>query len=108
MLETAREVARLGIDSVKIHNLYAVRHTPLGEDVLAGRVQLMERDEYISTLIDFLELLPPTMIVERISGDAPKDFLIAPSWCLDKPGVILALQHEFERRQTWQGRRFSP
>ncbi len=104
MMQTAREVARLKIDSVKLHNLYAVKETPLGAEVIAGKVRLMERDDYIRTLVDFLELLPPTIVVERISGDAPKDFLIGPAWCLNKPDVILALDQEFERRNTWQGR----
>ncbi|MFM7739712.1 MAG: TIGR01212 family radical SAM protein [Planctomycetota bacterium] len=104
MLETAREVARLKLDDVKIHNLYAVDGTPLADQVRRGEVTLMERDEYLTTLVDFLELLPPEMIVERVSGDAPVSFFIGPSWCLDKPAVLLALQAEFERRNTWQGR----
>jgi radical SAM protein (TIGR01212 family) len=104
MMQTAEEVGRLGVDSVKIHNLYAVRDTPLGGDVAAGRVTLMERDDYVRTLVDFLERLPPQTIVERISGDAPKDYFIGPSWCLNKPDVIQALQQEFSRRNTWQGR----
>ncbi|MFN5322254.1 MAG: TIGR01212 family radical SAM protein [Planctomycetota bacterium] len=106
MLETAREVARLRLDDVKIHNLYAVEHTPLAEQVRRGEVQLMGRDEYLSTLVDFLELLPPEMIVERVSGDAPESYFLGPSWCLDKPAVLLALQAELERRDTWQGRLF--
>jgi radical SAM protein (TIGR01212 family) len=105
MLATARELARLGIDAVKIHNLYAVKHTPLGEDVLAGRVTLMERDEYIRTLVDFLELMPPNVLVERITGDAPPDYLIAPAWCLDKHALQAAIAAEFNRRDTWQGRK---
>lgn len=104
MLETAREVARLKLDDVKIHNLYAVDHTPLAEQVRRGEVRLMERDEYLATLVDFLELLPPEMIVERVSGDAPESYFIGPSWCLDKPAVLLALQAEMERRDSWQGR----
>jgi radical SAM protein (TIGR01212 family) len=108
MLETAKEIARLQVDSVKIHNLYAVRGTPLGEDVAQGKVHLMDRDAYIRTLVDFLELLPPTMVVERISVDGPPDYLIGPSWCLDKPNVIKALDAEFQRRNTWQGRLYSP
>ena len=107
MLETAREVGRLGVNSVKIHNLYAVRNTPLGEQVLRGEVQLMERDEYISTLVDFLELLPPDIVVERISGDAPGDYFIGPSWCLDKPLVLKALNEEMQRRGSYQGSRFA-
>jgi radical SAM protein (TIGR01212 family) len=104
MMATAREVARLGVDSIKLHNLYAVRDTPLAADVAAGRVPLMGRDEYVRTLVDFLECLPPAMIVERISGDAPPDHLVGPAWCLNKPDVIQALHREFEQRDTWQGR----
>jgi uncharacterized protein len=105
MLATAREVARLKPDSVKIHNLYAVKDTPLAEQVARGEVTLIGRDDYIHTLVDFLELLPREMIVERISGDAPPDYFIGPTWCLDKPGVLLALRAEMERRDTWQGKR---
>jgi radical SAM protein (TIGR01212 family) len=107
MMATAREVARLPIDAVKIHNLYAVRNTPLAEQLARQEVRLMTRDEYVRTLVDFLERLPPTMVVERISGDAPPDYFVAPSWCLDKPAVLRALRQEFERRDTFQGRKFS-
>lgn len=107
MLATAREMARLKVDAIKIHNLYAVEGTLLGEQVRRGEVTLMERDDYVRTLVDFLELLPPQMIVERISGDAPPDYFIAPSWCLDKPDIRRAVAHEFERRDTWQGRRLA-
>jgi radical SAM protein (TIGR01212 family) len=106
MLATAREIARLRLDAVKLHNLYAVRHTPLAEQVAAGQVKLMEREEYIRTVVDFLELLPPECVVERVHGDAPPDYLIAPAWCLDRNGVRAALEHEFERRDTWQGAKY--
>jgi radical SAM protein (TIGR01212 family) len=105
MLATARELARLGVDAVKIHNLYAVRNTPLADEVARGEVILMERDEYIATLVDFLELLPPTTLIERISGEAPPKYFIGPAWSLDKPAIRTALQCEFERRDTWQGKR---
>lgn len=104
MLATAHELARLSIDSVKIHNLYAVKHTPLADWVLSGEVKLMDRDEYVRTLVDFLEHLPAGCLVERISGDAPPDYLVGPAWCLDKPALRLALDAEFTRRDTWQGR----
>ncbi|MEX2092050.1 MAG: TIGR01212 family radical SAM protein [Pirellulales bacterium] len=105
MLATAREVGRLGLDAVKIHNLYCVKDTPLADQVVRGEVRLMERAEYVRTLVDFIELLPPTMVVDRISGDAPPDYFIGPSWCLDKPAVKAAVLAEFARRGTWQGRR---
>jgi uncharacterized protein len=103
MLATARELARLNVDAVKIHNLYCVKNTPLADQVASGEVRLMERDEYVQTAVDFIELLPPTMIVDRISGDAPPDYFVGPSWCLDKPAVKAAIWAEFARRQTFQG-----
>jgi radical SAM protein (TIGR01212 family) len=107
MLATAREIARLGLDAVKIHNLYAVKRTPLADQVERGEVTLMGRDDYIAALVDFLELLSPDMIVERISGDAPPDYFVGPTWCIDKPGVLRALNAELARRDTWQGRLYS-
>ncbi len=107
MLATAREVARLRIDSVKLHNLYAVKGTPLADWVAEGKVALLERDEYVRTVVDFLELLPPECVVERLSGDAPPEYLVGPAWCLDKPGIRAALDAEFRRRDTWQGRKYA-
>jgi radical SAM protein (TIGR01212 family) len=104
MMATARELGRLGVDAVKIHNLYCVKNTPLADQVASGEVRLMERPEYVRTLVDFIELLPATMIVDRISGDAPPDYFIGPSWCLDKPAVRTAVLAEFARRGTWQGK----
>ena len=106
MLATAHELARVNIDAVKLHNLYCVKNTKLAEQVEAGEVELMGRDDYVRTVVDFLELLPPTMVVERISGDAPPDYFVGPSWCLDKPAVKLAIEAEFERRDTWQGKKY--
>jgi len=105
MLATAREVARLKLDAVKIHNLYAVKNTPLVDQIESGDVRLMERAEYIDVVVDFLEQIPPNCIVERISGDAPPDYFVGPAWCLDKPAVKMAIEQELESRNTYQGRR---
>ena len=104
ILATAHELARLRVDSVKLHNLYAVKHTPLAEWVESGQVRLMDRDEYVERVVDVLEVLPPSCLVERVGGDAPPKYLVGPAWCLDKPALRAALDAEFERRDTWQGR----
>ncbi|MCA9138796.1 MAG: TIGR01212 family radical SAM protein [Planctomycetales bacterium] len=108
MMETADEVARLGFDAIKLHNLYAVQGTPLGEQVSAGNVQMMQRNDYVSTLVDFLERIPPTTVVERISGDAPPKYLIAPQWCLEKSSLKRQIESEFKTRGTQQGARYKP
>jgi radical SAM protein (TIGR01212 family) len=107
MLATARELARVNIDAVKIHNLYCVKNTRLADQVAAREVTLMGQDDYVQTVVDFLEILPPTMIIERISGDAPPDFFIGPDWCLDKPAVKRAIEAEFVRRGSYQGRLYA-
>jgi radical SAM protein (TIGR01212 family) len=107
MMETAREVAALGVDAVKIHNLYAVRNTPLAEQVQREEVELMGLEEYARTVVEFLELLPRQMVVERISGDAPPDFLVGPEWCLDKSAVLAAIDGQFQQRESCQGKKYS-
>jgi radical SAM protein (TIGR01212 family) len=104
MLATADAVASMPIHGVKIHNLYAVRDTPLATQVQAGMVRLFERDEYVSLVCDFLERLPPTMVIHRLSGEAPPDFLVGPAWTLDKPALLRAIDAELARRDSWQGK----
>jgi radical SAM protein (TIGR01212 family) len=103
VLATAREVARLRLHAVKLHNLYAVANTPLAEAFRAGSVRLCSLQEYAGCVVDFLEQIPPDCVVDRLSGDAPPDYLVAPSWCLDKSAVRAAVEAEFRRRGSWQG-----
>jgi radical SAM superfamily enzyme len=106
MSATARELARLQIDSVKIHNLHAVRDTALADMVAAGKVSLPRLVQHVQHVVDFLELLHPTCVVDRICGDAPRQYLIAPAWCCDKSAVRAAIEDEFRRRGTRQGSRY--
>jgi radical SAM protein (TIGR01212 family) len=105
MLATARELARLRINSVKLHNLYVVRDTALAARFAAGQVVLPELDEYVDCVVGFLEELHADCVIDRLSGDAPPEYLIAPSWCSDRARVRRAIESELDRRDTWQGRR---
>ncbi len=106
MMQTAAQVALWNPAGVKIHNLYAVERTELADQVRSGQVQLLELDEYIVLLADFLERLPPQIVIERISGDAPPKDLIAPLWCLKKGTIKAKLIEVFESRGTEQGALF--
>ncbi len=107
MMQTADEIGRLGFESVKVHNLYAVRGTPLGDQVSAGESSMITREDYIDTVVDFLERIPPETIVERVSGEAPASYLIEPKWCLEKSALRLAIEDMFRQRGTRQGSRFT-
>ncbi len=106
MMASVEEMSRYPIDSIKIHNLYAVKNTPLARWVEQGEVAMLDRATYVSTLVDALERLPPTVVVERISGEAPPEFLVAPQWCLDKQAIRRAIDAELESRDVYQGQRF--
>ncbi len=106
MMETADQVARWQVDSVKLHNLYVVHRTELVEQVARGEVRLLELQEYVELVADFLERLPPQMVIERISGDAPPKDLVAPQWALHKGSIKDALNATFHRRGTYQGFRY--
>jgi radical SAM protein (TIGR01212 family) len=104
MVATAEALARLPVHGVKIHNLYVVKGTPLEEMYRRGEMQVLERDEFAGLVCDFLERTPADRVIHRLSGDAPPDFLVAPAWCADKPALLRAIDAEFARRDSWQGK----
>jgi len=108
MLESAKKIAGLGIDGVKLHLLYVVKGTALDEMYKRGQYTCMSRDEYCELACEFLELLPPEMIIHRITADPHPDELVAPMWTLDKTPNRVAVINMLEKRDTWQGRLYKP
>jgi radical SAM protein (TIGR01212 family) len=104
MLETHRRIAQLPIDGIKIHLLHIMRHTVMERQYQRGEIELLSREQYVGLVCDVLELLPPSMVIQRMHADAPADVLIAPDWCLDKAGVLNDIRRELVRRDTWQGK----
>ncbi len=108
MLATARALATLPIDGIKIHLTYVLKHTVLGQMYLRGAYRPMEMQAYVETVCDILELLPPEMVIHRLTGDPPRDLLLAPQWALGKWKVLNAIQAELTCRESYQGRRCFP
>lgn len=106
MLETAHFIAGLPIAGVKIHMLYVVMGTRLADLFKKKRYQCLEREEYVEILIDFLELLPPDLVIQRLTGDPVKVELLAPAWAGDKQGTLKMINERLERRDTWQGKKW--
>ena len=106
MLETVRAVAAMDVQGIKIHLLHLMHKTPMVKQYEAGLLRFLEMDEYVSLIVDSLELLPPEMIVHRLTGDAPRDKLIGPMWSLKKWEVLNAIDAELTQRDTWQGKRY--
>ena len=108
MLETGRQVAKMDVLGIKIHLLHLMRKTPMVKQYEAGLLRFLEMDEYIKLIVDTLEILPPEMIVHRLTGDAPRDLLIGPTWSLRKWEVLNGIDRELRTRNTWQGKLWVP
>jgi radical SAM protein (TIGR01212 family) len=107
MMETARAIAGLPIDGIKIHSLLALRGTPLGERYARGEMEFMTREAYVETVCDILEVLPPEMVIQRLTADGYRDIFLGPAWAGNKLAVLNAIDCELERRDAWQGKRYS-
>jgi len=106
MCHTARYLAQLPIQGVKIHLLYVVEGTALAEWYRKGDFRCLGRDEYANVVADVLELLPPGMVIQRLTGDPIPSELVAPEWAQEKQANLKYIQEILERRDTWQGRHF--
>jgi uncharacterized protein len=107
MLATPALLNHLGIDGVKLHNLHVIRNTGLEKLYHATRFALLSRDDYVSLVVDFLELLSPEIVVHRLTGETYRAITIAPAWSVDKISVHNAIHRELELRDSWQGNRYS-
>ncbi|ODA42127.1 TIGR01212 family radical SAM protein [Desulfosporosinus sp. BG] len=105
MLETAQAVAKMPLQGIKIHLLHVLRGTPLAAVYQREPFDLMTQEDYVSLVVDILEIVPSGMIIHRLTGDGPPDDLIGPLWSRKKWEVLNAIDAELVRRDTWQGKR---
>ena len=102
MLESVRFVSSLPIQGIKLQLLHVLKGTDLAAYV--NDFHILSMDEYVDLVIACLEILPPNIVVHRITGDGPKNLLIAPLWSQKKREVMNLINSELSRRSTWQGR----
>ena len=106
MLQTASFIAGLGVQGVKIHQLYVVRGTPLESFYRRGEYRALKRETYVNLVVDFLERIPPDMVVQRLTGDPVPSELVAPDWSKEKTENLNLIRRCLEERDTWQGKKF--
>lgn len=103
MAETTRHLGSVHVDGVKLHLLHVLRGTDLAREYADGRIQMLELDAYIDILEQCLAVLPPDVVIHRLTGDGAKRDLIAPLWSADKKRVLNAIQTRFEQDEVIQG-----
>ena len=107
MLETISYLNHQPIQGIKLQLLHILKQTDLADYYETHPFHVLEMEEYVSLIADCLELLSPDITVHRLTGDGPKDLLIAPLWSTKKRSVLNAIHQELKNRHTWQGRNFS-
>ncbi|MDO4522501.1 MAG: TIGR01212 family radical SAM protein [Eubacteriales bacterium] len=126
MLQTIEYLNGLDIQGIKLQLLHVLRGTRLGEiyirqreacdekDSTDGgqtetaeefpRIEPLDMEAYIDLVIELLEHLSPEITVHRVTGDGPRELLLAPLWSVQKHKVLNLLHREMKRRESWQGK----
>jgi radical SAM protein (TIGR01212 family) len=108
IMETVEEIARLGLDGVKIHNLHIPRGTPLEAELLKGEVTVPSAQRHLAYCIAAIERLPPRIVVMRLVCDTPRTQLSAPRSFWRKEAFTSRLAAEMRSQGSFQGKLFRP
>lgn len=105
MAETAGYLAGLPVKGVKIHLLYVVKGTALATMYKQGDLRCLAQEEYVDLVVEFLERLPPSTVIHRLTGDPFAVDLVAPAWAMKKSETLNLIKRKLEERDTWQGKK---
>ncbi|NPB05632.1 MAG: TIGR01212 family radical SAM protein [Aquificae bacterium] len=103
--ETAKLIAALPVDGLKIHPLYVMDHTPLGEAYKRGEFKPLPLEKFVKVAADIIEMMPPRVVIMRFTAEGHEDKLLAPEYCRPswKQKVKKLVEEELIRRGTRQG-----
>lgn len=91
-------------DGIKLQLLHILKDTDLYEDYKKGLVNVLSLESYMDILFDCIERIPQNIVIHRITGDAPKKYLVEPLWSGDKKKVLNTINREMEKRNIIQGK----
>ena len=106
ILQTINYLAKQNIFGIKLQLLHILKGTDLAKDYEKELFSVYTKEEYIDLVIDCIEHLPKDVVLHRVTGDGPKNLLIAPLWSGNKKDVLNSLHHRFKERGAYQGRLF--
>ena len=104
MLDTVKYLNTLPIQGIKLQLLHVLEGTDLGTYYKNTGFHVLEEDEYVDLILECIEHLKPEITIHRITGDGPKDLLIAPLWSSAKRSVLNHIHHEMKLKNSWQGK----
>ncbi len=103
-IESVIYISKLTISGVKFHLLHVLKGTDLGDLYLRNPFTLLDLDTYCQLIVRSIGLLPEEIVIHRLTGDAPRDLLIAPKWSLNKRKVLNTIHQLFKEKNIQQGK----
>ena len=103
LYETIDYLNQMDIQGIKLQLLHVLKDTALAD--LMGSFHILTPDEYIDILCECIAKLSPDIVIHRLTGDGPKDLLIAPEWSKNKRQVLNTLSHKLKVRGIYQGQK---
>jgi len=107
LLQYPSVLNHLGIDFLKIHHLHVVKGTRMAKQFRENPFRVFGYREWIELICDVLERLDPGIVVQRLFGWTPESAVIAPIWDRSRAEILLDIEQEMERRDSWQGKKKS-
>lgn len=107
MFETAKFLASKNYtDGLKIHSFYIPKTSYIAKIYEKEKFKLLTSDEYCEIVADILEILPPEIIIMRLTGETDSENLVAPEWVLNKQKIIQKIISKLKERNSFQGKKF--
>lgn len=103
MAQTSQYIGASGADGIKLHLLHVLRGTQLAREWEAGKVPIMDLEDYVAALEGCVTHLPRSLVIHRLTGDGAKRDLLAPLWSGDKKRVLNTINQAFIRDNVEQG-----
>ncbi|MDD3223346.1 MAG: TIGR01212 family radical SAM protein [Clostridium sp.] len=103
MLSTIDYLGHKNIRGIKMHLLHLMKDTPLIKLYEQGKLNFMSEDEYVDLVCKALTILPDTIVIHRMTGDAPRDLLVEPKWSLKKWDVLNKIDNKMNNDNLYQG-----
>ena len=109
LMHQASILSQLPITTLKLHQLQLIRGTRMAKEYEESPddFSLFALDDYIETVIDYIERLRPDIVLERFASQSPKELLIAPDWGVKNHELVDKVKRRMRERSTYQGRLFS-
>lgn len=102
-IETGKVMSALGVDQVKIHSLFILKDTVMGNQYEDKAFEICSKEEYIDRIIEFIKVLDENIVIQRLLGRAPVDEALFCNWNTSWWKIMNRIEARLEKEDIYQG-----